>query len=78
MDTTYSPIGGKVSDKTEKKGMCEEADKTKQEYLNISTVQILYLLKFGSISIFSRKKKNENRYENPISILCRLAEVSLK
>lgn len=57
MDTTYSPIGGKVSDKTEKKGMCEEADKTKQEYLNISTVQILYLLKFGSISIFSRKKK---------------------
>lgn len=27
MDTTYSPIGGKVSDKTEKKGMCEEADR---------------------------------------------------
>lgn len=26
-DTTYSPIGGKVSDKTEKKGMCEGADR---------------------------------------------------
>lgn len=27
MDTTYSPIGGKVSDKTEKKGMCEWEDR---------------------------------------------------
>lgn len=32
MDTTYSPIGGKVSDKTEKKGMCEWEDR---EIVNI-------------------------------------------
>lgn len=56
MDTTYSPIGGKVSDKTEKKGMCEWEDRH-YKYLNITAVQFLYLLQFesvlGSGSVFS-------------------------